>query len=505
MTKVDEESDRTETEMRCKPGRIVLFMRRTSSFSRLKWITMLISWCGIVLCAPGAATKPNILFVFTDDQAIFTVSSSGHPHAQTPNMDRLVDEGANLVNSFTVTPVCSPSRASLMCSVYGSEVGITDWIHPKNEPNLGLDPKVPNFPTSLKQAGYATALVGKWHLGLLPHQHPTKYGFDYFMGNLRGGWPNAKPTLEVDGKDQKFEGMTADVLGDYAIRYLEQTKKDQPFFLAVHHRAPHTRWLPVSDSDWAPYKNLKDADTVIPNPNYPDLDIPRVKKMTREYLASVRSVDRQLGRYLAALDDLGIADNTIVIFSSDHGYSMGHNGIWHKGNGHWVTKPYPEVTNPNIPRGQRPNMYDLSIKVPTFIRWPGKVKAGSVIDHTVTNLDWFPTLCEIAGVVPPGGLRGRSIVPLLQGKAPADWNNDYFGQYSTKHQSKTDMRCYRTKRWKLVRDYRNPERDELFDLQNDPQESKNRIADPELAPVIKKLDAKLRAAMREIGDQAADG
>ena len=172
-----------------------------------------------------AGDKPNILFVYTDDQATFTVSSGGHPHANTPNMDRLVNEGANLVNSFTVTPVCSPSRASLMCSKYGSEVGITDWIHPKTEPDLGLDTKVPTFPVSLKKAGYKTGLVGKWHLGLLDSQHPTLFGFDYFMGNRRGGWTSVNPTLEVDGKDQKFEGLNADVLGDHAVKFLKENKE----------------------------------------------------------------------------------------------------------------------------------------------------------------------------------------------------------------------------------------------------------------------------------------
>jgi len=210
--------------------------------------------------------KPNILFVFTDDQAIFTVSSSGHPHALTPNMDRLVNEGANLVNSMTVTPVCSPSRASLMTSKYGSEVGITDWIHPRTEPELGLDPKIPSFPVSLKKAGYKTGLIGKWHLGLLDSQLPKHYGFDLFWGERRGGFTNQNPTFEIDDQPQKMEGLTADVIGDLAVKYLKQ-EHEQPFFLAVHHRAPHTKWLPVSEEDWAPYKDLTDDKTIIPNPD----------------------------------------------------------------------------------------------------------------------------------------------------------------------------------------------------------------------------------------------
>ena len=445
-----------------------------------------------------ASDKPNILFVFTDDQAVFTVGSSGHPHAKTPHMDRLVAEGANLIHSFTVTPVCSPSRASLMTSRYGSEVGIPDWIHPRNEPKLGLNSKVPAFPVQLRKAGYKTGLVGKWHLGLLDKHHPTEFGFDYFMGSRFGGFKTSNPELEVDGKNQEFTGLTADILADYALKFLDDHHA-KPFFLALHHRAPHTRWLPVSDEDWAPYKSLANEDTVIPNPDYPNLDQARVKRMTREYLASVRSVDRNLGRLLDALDRLKIANNTIVIFSSDHGYNMGHNGIWHKGNGHWVTKPPPPVTHPNIPRGQRPNMYDLSIKVPTFIRWPGVIKPGTVISETVTNLDWFPTFCAWAGAETPEGLRGRNLVPLLKGEAK-NWNNDYFGQYSTRHQSKTHMRAYRTPRYKLIRDFLNSGRDEFYDLRTDPTEAKNLIDDPAMKPAVDRLHGKLLAEMKTIGD-----
>jgi len=450
-----------------------------------------------------ATSKPNILFVFTDDQASWTISAHGHPHAKTPHMDRLIREGANLVNSFTVTPVCSPSRASLMTSRYGSELGITDWLHPRNEPEMGLDPETLTFPKVLAGAGYRVGLVGKWHLGLEDKFHPTQFGFHYFMGNRHGGFKTVDPDLEKDGELQKFEGLTADILGDHAVEFIRENK-ERPFFLAVHHRAPHTRWLPVSDEDWAPYKELADSDTEIPNPDYPDLDVPRVKRMTREYLASVRSVDRNLGKLLRTLDELKLADNTVVIFSSDHGYNMGHNGIWHKGNGHWVTKPPPPVTNPNVPKGQRPNMYDHSIRVPTFVRWPGKVKAGLEVRRTVTNLDWFPTFASIAGAnVPEGaGLRGRNIIPALTKGPSLKWNNDYYGEYSTKHQSKTHMRAYRTQRWKLVRDFLNPERDELFDLKNDPEESVNLIRSDrkDVKKAVKRLHARILKRMRENED-----
>ena len=451
----------------------------------------------------SAADRPNILFVFTDDQASWTVGAHGHPHAQTPHMDRLIREGANLANSITVTPVCSPSRASLMTSRYGSELGITDWIHPRNEPEMGLDPKHPTFPKVLAGAGYRVGLVGKWHLGLTDEFHPTKFGFHYFMGSRHGGFKTSNPDLEKDGKLQKFEGLTADIFGDHAVGFIRE-HKDRPFFLAVHHRAPHTRWLPVSDEDWAPYKDLADADTVIPNPDYPNLDTPRVKRMTREYLASVRSVDRNLGKILITLDELKLTDYTVVIFSSDHGYNMGHNGIWHKGNGHWVTKPPPPVTNPNVPRGQRPNMYDHSIRVPTFVRWPGVVKPGATIKRTVTNLDWFPTFAAIAGAEIPGDavLRGRNIMPALTKGPDLKWDNGYYGEYSTKHQSHTHMRAYRTARWKLVRDFLNPGRDEMFDLKNDPSESVNLIKSDraDVKKAARQLHARILNRMRENND-----
>ena len=162
---------------------------------------------------------PNILFIFTDDQAPWALGLSGHPHAKTPHMDRLFREGAYLVNAFTTTPVCSPSRASLMASRYGTELGITDWINPRNEPKHGLDPKTVTWPKLLSDAGYRTGLIGKWHLGTLDKFHPTKFGFQYFMGFRSGGSTPSDPTLEVNGKQKKLKGLLPDILTDVAIKF----------------------------------------------------------------------------------------------------------------------------------------------------------------------------------------------------------------------------------------------------------------------------------------------
>ena len=446
------------------------------------------------------ADRPNILFIMTDDQAPWAVGAfDGPTHADTPHLNRLFEQGTYLPNTFVVTPVCSPSRAALATSRYGSEVGITDWLHPKTEANHGLAPQTTTWYEVLQNAGYHTGLVGKWHLGLLDQFHPARTGFDYFMGHRGGGWSPSNPTLEKNGAGQKFEGLTTDILSDHAITFLKDRPADNPFLLVLHYRAPHARWLPVASEDWAPFENLKPT---LPHPNYEGLDVPRVEKMTREYLASVRGVDRNVGRIMKTLETQGLTDNTVVVFTSDHGYNMGHNGIWHKGNGHWILKKnaLPPAMD-NIPRGQRPNMYDTSLKVPTAVCWPGVTTPGTVIRSSVTQLDWFPTMVAIAEADLPTDtvVRGRNLAPLLKGMA-TDWNDDVFTQYSTKHQSTTHMRCIRTPEWKLVRDFLNPDRDELFNLKTDPGETTNVINNASNKTIVRQLHTRILNHMRTIDD-----
>ncbi len=453
---------------------------------------------GSLVSAKGPEVqKPNVVFILTDDQAPWALGLSGHPHADTPHLDKLFKQGMWLKKSYVVTPVCSPSRTSLMTSRYGSELGVTDWIHPRNEPDLGLNPKTVTWTEAMQSAGYRTGLVGKWHLGVPDKFHPTKTGFDYFMGFRTGGNKVIRPTLEVNGEDQQVDGYTYDILTDDALRFIDRNK-DRAFLLCPHYRAPHTAWLPQPDSDRKPFENL---DPKIPNPDFPNLDVERVKRMTRDYLGSVKGIDRNVGRVLKHLDQLRLAENTIVVFTSDHGYSMGHNGIWHKGNGHWALKPAPPVTNPNIPRNQRPNMYDNSIFVPTAIRWPGKIAPNSALDLPVANLDWYPTLLNLTGVPLPKGeiIRGRDITPALMGK-DIEWPDVCYGEYSTHHQSKTHMRMIRTTNWKLVRDFLNPERDELFDLKNDPAESRNVIGQKKNAVVVRELHTQILTRMKAVKD-----
>jgi arylsulfatase A-like enzyme len=479
---------------------------------RRVYLLLLLGGC-VVAAAAATARRPNIVFIYTDDQASWTLGCYGNPLAHTPHLDRLAQQGAKLTNALVATPVCSPARASLFSSRYGSEVGILDFIanpgHKEYTPEvgaIGLEAKFPTFPELLGRAGYATALVGKWHLGdwaddPQKRYHPTNRGFEFFMGLTGGGTSTSNPTLEKDGVVRKFEGLTDDILTGEAINYLERQAATRPFFLFLGLRAPHSQYLPVAPEDAAPYANL---DPAIPNPDYPDLNVANVKKMMREYLSSVTGIDRNVGRVLAALDRLKLADDTVVIFSSDHGYNMGHNGIWHKGNGIWATKSLPPPT-PRISRRYRPNLYDHSLRVPALVRWPGAIKPGTVIAQTVSNLDWFPTILALAGVpLPPDVIvRGRDALPLLRGASVATWDNDFYAEYSMRVYAQTDMRAYRTERWKLVRDFLNPARDELYDLRADPEESKNRIGDtgdPAVRAALTDLDAHLRKKMTEHND-----
>lgn len=425
--------------------------------------------------AEGAAERPNIVFLYTDDQAQWALGAYGNKEIRTPNLDRIAREGALFRNAFTVTPVCSPSRASMFTSRYSNQFGITDWIDPKIEPDLGLAPSAILWPELLKAHGYATALMGKWHLGTLGKFHPTRQGFDRFYGFLAGGNQPINPELQVKGIVQRVEGSLPDLLVDQGIDFIEANHNrnrdrngNRPFLLSIHFRAPHVPYAPVPEQDSAQYSKL---DPTIPD--FPGLPRQRVKEITRRYYASVSSVDRNVGRLLDKLDTLKLTDKTIVIFTSDHGYMIGHHGLWHKGNGSWLAEGKT---------GRRPNMFDNSIRVPLLVRWPGTVAPGTTIDRVVSNLDLFPTILEMTGSGVPDNLQisGRSFVPLLRepNNSAVAWNDTLFGQYDMHNGHVARMRMIRTPEWKLVRHFEPGVDDELFHLADDPGETQNLADSP---------------------------
>ncbi|MBI4603636.1 MAG: sulfatase-like hydrolase/transferase [Planctomycetes bacterium] len=442
-----------------------------------------------------AADRPNIVFVYTDDQARWGAAAYGNPDVRTPSLDRLAREGALFLNAFTLTPVCSPSRATCFTGRYPSELGIEDWIDPKTEPEVGLSPDAVTWPKLLRAAGYRTGLIGKWHLGTAPRFHPARNGFDRFTGFLGGGAAPMDPTLEVDGKERRLAGAASEVLADAAISFLKEVRADpraavRPFLLCLHFRAPHAPYAPVPGEDSRPYEGIE-----IAVPKVDGLPAERVKRLTREYYASVTCMDRNLGRVLSALDELGLASSTLVLFSSDNGYMIGHHGLHHKGNAAWIVEGK---------QGPRPNCFEEAIRVPLLARWPGVVKPGTRVEAVVSNLDIFPSVLDAARVPAPADYRdrGRSLLPLLRGERSAAWDEALLGQYDMHHYVRAPMRMLRTPRWKLVRHLGPGGMDELYDLERDPGELSNLAAAPEAQEALVRLRAELDRRRRAVGDVA---
>ena len=398
--------------------------------------------------SPGTQ-RPNVLFILTDDQAPWALGhavrsglETGVPAASTPNLDQLAADGVSLNRCFCTNPVCSPARVSLLTGQYASRFGVTDFIpsvdHRLYDPNdqQQLEPTAcVTLVEQFRRAGYRTGLIGKMHVGdwTQPGRqrfHPTRYGYEHFTGFLSGGGPAVDPTLEHRGQLDTFSGLTTDVLTGHAVDFLDDAAAgDQPFFLSFHTRAPHAPWLPVAPQDWEPYE-----DSEMTLPSYDGLDVDKLHGMMREYLASVSGVDRGIGRLLDRLRHHGLESNTIVVFTSDHGYNMGHHGIWHKGNGIWATKPAPPGRTHQgtavIDRRYRPNLFDQSLRVPAIVRWPGRIAPSTTVDATVTHMDWYATLCSMAGIdapdVPP---TSRDASGWMTGHPPERWEDDLYAEY----------------------------------------------------------------------------
>lgn len=440
-----------------------------------------------------------------DDMAPWAMGVANDPNAITPNIDSIAKQGAIFNKCFAMSPVCSPARACMLTGLYSTETGITDFLCEDKHHHLGISRDTATWSQKLQENGYRTGLFGKWHIGDADRFHPTHNGYDIFKGWRGGAKISKDPLIEIDGKEKPHQGYTSDIITDYALDFIKETS-EQPFLVSLHFWAPHSNqdvytedgdrtWHPLKPEDWDLFK---DMDPIIPNPDYPNLDVPRVKRMMREYLASVHSIDRNIGRILTLLKELRIDDNTAIIFTSDNGYNLGHNGIWHKGNGWWI------LTNN---RGDRPNMYDNSLQVPTVVKCPGIVKENTVIDTPVTTLDWFPTILSIAGIEPDEelNLRGLDLTCLMKGK-DIKTRNGLFSQYQMWdwNQTGADLRAYRTTDWKLIVDFKQTVPNELYHLSSDPDETNNLYYQnsEEISSVKTDLFERMRKSMLSINDPA---
>jgi uncharacterized sulfatase len=444
--------------------------------------------CLAVFPLHAAAKQYNLIAILTDDQAQWSVSCYGGENLQTPNIDRLAREGAKFENAYVSSPVCSPSRMTYFTGLYPTQTKVTDYLTPKQAQVVGINSTMLTWPGVLQKNGYTTGLIGKWHIGETEQSMPKNNGFDYFAGNLRGGWaPKKAPFVDIDGKPLGRKGFSVNVCTDLALDFLKKHKGDR-FALLVHYREPHAAYVPMPQVDM---KALQNLDPQIPN--YQGLPEKKVKKLMRDYLTSVHAIDRSVGRILARVKALGLEDDTIVLFTSDHGYNVGHHGLRFKGNGYWLVKGK---------KGCRPNMFESSLTVPLIIKWPGVVKPGTQVKPMISNADFFPSILTMLGVPIPekSGYQGRDFTPFLHGKTVEDWRDALFGQYQMVNNAKDSMRMVRSENWKLVRHYKVEGKDELYHLKNDPNESKNLFNNPEYQTIQKKLQERLNRYMKAIDD-----
>lgn len=423
--------------------------------------------------------RPNILLFITDDHAPWTLPCYGNSESEAPAFDRLAKRGVVFNQAFTPSPVCSPARACLLTGLTPSQHGVHDWIS-KHDPEChDRDWTRGQLTLSeiLSRDGYRCGLAGKWHLG---RDETSPRGYDWYFGIARGGH-EGESTFIKDHQHDVRTGNITEFVTDEAIGFLQQCPADQPFFLHIGYTDTHSPYVGQNPELVERFSGCTFADISVdePHPNSwnegfaEDASISEddIRLRHANQYAAVANIDQHIDRILAELESSGRLDNTIIIYTSDHGLSLGQNGFWGKGNG---TRPL--------------NMYDLSIHIPLFVSGPG-IPQAKRIDRSVDHYDTFQTICEWCHV-DRGSLRadvdypGQSYLPLIRSDS-TDWDDTRFGEYG-------DLRTAHNQTHKLVRRYPNGP-DELFDLRADPSETTNLIDIDDCSSVVRDLSAKLEA------------
>lgn len=468
------------------------------------------------------APRPNILFIMSDDHAYQAISAYGGKLNQTPNIDRIAKEGVRFDRCFVTNSICGPARAVILTGKYSH---LNGFYENNTSRFYGGQQHVGKL---LQAAGYQTAVFGKWHLVT----NPT--GFDDYA-ILQGQGPYYNPGLITPGGVVKHTGYTTDIITDVTLDWLEK-KRDpkKPFFAMYQHKAPHRNWqpspkylhkyddvtIPEPATLFDDYKNrtsaagdqqmeirrhlsphdLKLAPQTELNPDQRKpwdeayaarkaefekmAFTPEVRtrwnyqQYMKDYLRCIDSVDEGVGRVLDYLDKSGLAENTIVFYTSDQGFYLGEHG--------WYDKRW---------------MYEESFRTPLLVRWPGKIKPGGTNRDLVMNLDFAETFLDVAGVQVPADMQGRSLKPILTGQTPADWRKSVYYRYYEFPQPHHVQPHYgvRTDRYKLIY-FDKLDAWELFDLDKDPHELKSIYADPEYAKTVEELKAELARLRKQYQD-----
>jgi arylsulfatase A-like enzyme len=428
----------------------------------------------------GRRRRPNIVFLIADDERWDMMSCAGNRYLKTPNRDRLAAEGMRFENAFVTSAVCSPSRGSFLTGKHVHQCGTQPIIHMNHTFHRNERP----FPARLHDVGYHTAHFGKWHLG---EGHKRKPGYDHWVGYY-ALTTFFDPLLTINGKQQRFKGFSDFVIADLASEHIRKVaQEEQPFCVYVAFGAPH--------HDFSFPEHLKGAldgvDLEMPPSVAEDVTQSGKPKciqnsplrgdrlgnfkqwgsfdeFVRRYMRSSLSLDESVGRIMDAVEDAGVGDDTIFVYTSDHGHMLGEHGL-----------------------GAKHLAYEESIRIPMIVRYPRMIEAGSVRDDLVANIDVAPTLLDLGGAPLPDDVSGHSMKPLFEaGKKPVSgWVDDFAFLHET-------CVAVRTHRYKLIH-YRNVGERELYDLERDPLEMTNLIDDPALRSVLKEMELRLERHLRE--------
>jgi arylsulfatase A len=415
----------------------------------------------LALAAPAAAAdaKPNLVFLFADDLGWSDVGFNGRKEWRTPHLDKFAKQGTIFTRWYTAGTVCAPSRAALMTGKYGIHNGVSGNSDdlPKGQTTLA---------EALKKQGYRTALFGKWHHGrprpgMKDYRHPLDLGFDEFVGytNARHAWEHFPKELWFGREKKPVKGHSAKIIAEQAIDFIKRNK-EKPFFLYVPFIIPHLHIEAPAD-DVAKFKGkFKEKDSS--------------KPLNATYAAMITALDREAGRVLKALDDHKLSDNTLVVFTSDHGatFEVGNQG----------TSAFHDSNFPF--RGQKRTLWEGGLRVPAAVRWPGKVPAGKKSDVVVHMTDVFPTFLAAAGAKPEAAWKvtGENLLEVWKGKAKApertlfwEWRAEGYHQ----------LAAMRGEHKLVITGQNNPP--ELFNVVTDPAERRNiRATNQALASKLQK-------------------
>jgi arylsulfatase A-like enzyme len=442
--------------------------------------------------------RPNFMFVTTDGHRPDALSLNGNRIIETPNFDRIGREGMQFGNSFVVNALCLPSRATVLTGLYSHNTGCLD----NGDREIPRD--IPLFVDLLRNAGYEVSLFGKAHVKDLGERN-----WDYYLG-----YPNAStdyfwPVMQEGRNGQvseprTYEGYVEDIVTDRAVDWIKQ-KRDKPFCIMLWFQSPHAPFFrarrhldlyngiaipkpPTFDDDLKRYpgkpRAFAEADDRIggyaQQSNTSANCARSLEELTKDYYAGIVAADENMGKIFQVLTDTGQLDDTVIMFSSDHGFFLGEWGKYDKRF-----------------------MHEPSIRTPMLVRYPRIVPAASTNDQMVLNLDIAPTLLELAGVSIPQQMQGRSMAPLLQGQTPRNWRKDWlyeYYEYPGPHRVRKH-RGVRTEQYKLIHYYEAPEEFELYDLREDPGELHNLFGEPAYAGVANELSHRIDELRAETNDR----